>query len=308
MSGSSGGGHYGAWRALTAAPAMTGSLLLLGVLLAGVGVWQGPALLGWLGAGLLLLTRRGERLAVRAWCGFRRPTRAEQEALEPVWRAALARCGIAPGQVDLYVQRSPGPNAYAAGRRSVAVTTGVLRIFLARRITDEDMAAVLVHELGHHATRGARFGLVTVWLAAPWRLAALLVLAIAAAFGGRRQPLWLLAPVAAAGVGIAIAQAGARGQWSTVLILGTLVAAGVGAPLSDAAVSRASERAADRYAAAAGVGFPLARALRAMNRARPRRLGMMQRLLARHPSAETRIDALLAAEVAGIEVPTPSAR
>jgi hypothetical protein len=50
-----------------------------------------------------------------------------------------------------------------------------------------------------------------VWLAAPWRLAALLVLGIAAAFGGRRQPLQLLAPVVAAGVGIAIAQAAARG-------------------------------------------------------------------------------------------------
>lgn len=82
----------------------------------------------------------------------------------------------------------------------------------------------------------------------------------------------------------------------------------MGAPLSDAALSRASERAADRYAAAAGVGFPPARALRAMNRGRPRRVGIVRQLLARHPAAETRVDALLAAEVAGIEVPTPSAR
>jgi hypothetical protein len=69
----------------------------------------------------------------------------------------------------------------------------------------------------------------------------------------------------------------------TVVILGVLVVAGVGAPLSDAAVSRASERAVDGYAAAAGVGFPLARALGAMNRSRPRQVGIVRRLLARHP-------------------------
>lgn len=187
MTGFSGrGGHYGAWRALAAAPAM-GSLLLLGVLLAGLGPWQGPALLGWLGCGLGLLCRQGERFAVRLGCGFRPPGRAERDAVGPVWRAALRRCTLDPAGVDLYVQNCRGPNAYAVGQRSVAVTTGALQIFLARRITDEDMEALLVHELGHHATRGARFGFLTGWLAAPWRLAARLVLAFAAAFGARRQ-------------------------------------------------------------------------------------------------------------------------
>jgi len=303
MTGFSGrDGHYGAWRALAAAPAM-GSLLLLGVLLAGLGPWQGPALLGWPVCGLALLSGRGERLAVRLGCGLRPPGRAERDALGPVWRAALRRCALDPAEVVLYVQRCPGPNAYAAGRRSVAVTTGALRIFLARRITDEDMEALLAHELGHHATHGACFGLLAGWLAAPWRLAASLLPAFAAVVGARRQRV-LLIPAAVATLGIAIARAAARGQESTVVILGTLAVAGVGAPLADAAVSRASERAADRYAAAVGVAVPLARALRAIS-GPPRQAGIARRLLARHPPAGARVDALLAAEVTNLDLAAP---
>jgi len=300
-------GHYSAWRTLAAAPAMAGSTLLLVVLLAGLGRWEGVVLLAWVAAGLLLLTRRGERLAVRAWCGFRRPTGVQARAVQPVWRAALARCRIDPGEVDLYVQRCPGPNAYAAGAHSVAVTTGVLSLFLARRVSDGDLEAVLVHELGHHATRGVRFTLVTVWLAAPWRLAAMGVLRLSAGLAGRRQPGWLITLLAAVVVTIAVVQAAARGEWSTVLILTTLVVGGVGAPLADAAVSRASERAADRYAAAAGVGFGLAYALHAVDRGRGRRAGVARRALSRHPPVEQRVEVLLAATAASLQ-PLPPTR
>lgn len=39
-------GSFGLWRALASAPAMVGSLLLLLVLLAGLGRWEGLLLLG----------------------------------------------------------------------------------------------------------------------------------------------------------------------------------------------------------------------------------------------------------------------
>ena len=41
--------------AVAAAPAMVGSLLLMLVLLAGLGRWEGLLLLGWLGSGALVL-------------------------------------------------------------------------------------------------------------------------------------------------------------------------------------------------------------------------------------------------------------
>lgn len=86
-----------------------------------------------------------------------------------------------------------------------------------------------------------------------------------------------------------------------MVILGTLAVAGVGAPLTDAAVSRASERAADltppRWASPS-------RALRAIS-GPPRRAGMARRLLTRHPPAGARVDALLAAEVTDLDLAAP---
>jgi STE24 endopeptidase len=140
-------GHYGAWRALTSLPAMVGSLLLLLILFGWMGQWEGLVLLGWLASGAAVFTRMGERAAVAAGCGFRRPSRAQLAALGPVWSAALDQAGVGVGEVDLYVQRSGELNAYAAGGHSVAVTTGVLREFLARRLGSDEMRAALVHDL-----------------------------------------------------------------------------------------------------------------------------------------------------------------
>jgi Zn-dependent protease with chaperone function len=60
------------------------------------------------------------------------------------------------------VQRSATVNAYAAGGRSVAVTKGALHEFLARRLSDDHMHAVLLHEIGHLETGAARFSLVAL--------------------------------------------------------------------------------------------------------------------------------------------------
>ncbi len=139
--------HFGAGRALAAVPAMVGSLLLLLVLFGWMGRWEGLVLLAWLASGAAVFTRTGERIAVVVGCGFRRPTRAQGQALGAVWSAALARSGVAAFEVDLYVQDSSQLNAYAAGGHSVAVTSGVLREFLARRLGDDQMVGVLVHDL-----------------------------------------------------------------------------------------------------------------------------------------------------------------
>ena len=72
---------------------MAGSLLLLLVLFGWMGQWEGLVLLGWLASGAAVFTRSGERVAVTAGCGFRRPSAAQAAALRagvdgravPVW-------------------------------------------------------------------------------------------------------------------------------------------------------------------------------------------------------------------------------
>jgi STE24 endopeptidase len=284
-------GHFGAWRALTAVPAMVGSLLLL-VLFGWLGEWEGAVLLGWIGFGAAVFTRVGERVAVRVGAGFRRPTKAEVALVAPAWTSALARAGLAAGEVDLYVQRSREPNAFAAGGRSVAVTTGVLAKFQARRLGEEYLVAVLTHELGHHATRATKFALVTMWLALPWRFASRLVIGIGLSTVGRRQPLRLLAVVVLAGVVVAVVQAVQQRHWAVAAVLSAVAACTVLCPLADAAVSRRSEYAADRYAADVGVGRQLAGALQVLAGRQPRRVGLVARLLSRHPQVSRRIEAL----------------
>jgi STE24 endopeptidase len=299
-------GSFGVWRALASAPAMVGSLLLLLVLLAGLGRWEGLLLLGWLGSGAMLLRPAGERLAVRVACGFRRPTADQEALLSHVWTAALQRAGTSAGDVDLYVRHRDEPNAYAAGGRSVAVTSGVLADFLARRLGQEPMIALLVHELGHRATKATQLGLMSAWLAAPWRLTVRLMTGIAMTLtGARRQPRLLLAVVAVAEVIVAVAQAAMQQQWLVAFLIGGITTAAVLCPLIDTAVSRRSEYAADRFAAQQGVGPDLADALRVLDRGASHRRSPMARLLASHPSTSRRLKALTAYSGQGCNVRGP---
>ena len=172
----------------------------------GFGGWRLPVLLCWLAAGAALPSPAAERLALLVAGGFRRPSAAQAAALSAPMAAALRRTGTAAGDIELYVQRRAEPNAYAAGSRGVAVTTGALNHLLAHRLTEDQMVAVLVHELGHHASRAPRAALVTAWLAAPWRLATRLVLRLAGGLAGR-QPRRLPPLVGCAGVVLAVVQA-----------------------------------------------------------------------------------------------------
>lgn len=289
-----GSGRFSLWQAATAAPEMVGSLLLLLVLFGWLGAWEGLVLLVWLTAGGLALTRRGERCAVRASCGFRRPTDRQTALLTTAWAIALASYQLSPADVDLYVQRSSQPNACAAGGRSIAVTTGVLDEVVARRIGTGELAAVLAHELGHHAAGGTRLGLAALWLAAPWRTAAHLARALARPLA-RRQPRTPLVLIAVVGITVAVGQLITAGLWTPALVLSGTATAAVLSPLAEALISRRSEHAADQCAAAAGHGPALAAALNTLDNTRPptRRISVPGRLLARHPATATRIEQLI---------------
>ena len=302
---------YGVARLLVATPAMVGSLLLLLVLCSWAGQWEALLLLAWLASAAAVFTPVGERAAVRWACGFVRPSARQRAQLEPAWHRVLGRCGVNPGDVDLYLQRSRAVNAFTAGGRSVALTTGAQAEFVKPHLVQHHeppantarVEALLAHELGHWAGNGTRIGLVTAWLAAPWRFVSRLFLALGLAFA-HRQPRRLLALLVVAVVGVAVVQAIQHGQHAVAALLICLAVAGVACPLADAALSRREEYAADRYAADAGYGPDLAAALVNLDAgSEHRRPGLLDRLTARHPSVAQRLDALYELELAGAQVP-----
>ena len=282
-------GRFGAWRALVQLPSLLGGVVLSLVLTAALGRWQGLALMVWLSVGVLLSTPVGERLAVRLALGFRPLSTSQRQLLEPVSAAALARCGLPGGAVDWYVQAGGLPNACAAGRRTVAVTQGALDNLLAGRLPADLFAAVLVHELGHHATRAGRYGLAASWYSAPGRVAYRLVVSLAVlACDGRRPGRGTGLVVAVAGA-VALVQSAQHGQWLSVAILSAVAFALLVTPLLDGLVSRASEHAADRYAVSVGAGPDLAGALQLLAGLTGARRGVAARLLDRHPSVAERL-------------------
>ena len=286
--------RFGLWRAIAATPAMIGSLLLVSVVLGALGQWTELLVLGWVACGAVMVTRVGERITVRAACRFRSPSPAQAAALQRPWVAALRMTGTAAGAVELYVQTAQVPNAYAAGGRSVAVTSRVVEDYQTGRLPEDQLVAVLVHELGHHATGAARPMLLVSFLAAPWRLAASLLTGLASILAGRLPRRGMVVVVVAA-LAVAVTRALLQGQWMVGGVLAVLGVAAVLCPLADAAVSRRSEVAADRFAADHGLALELAAALHAMDDGRRTACGWSRRLLASHPTSEQRIRALLAA-------------
>ena len=282
-------GRFGVWRALAALPAIFGGTVLMFVLTA---AWAPLLFVLWLGCAALWSTPVGERVAVRAALGFRLLPPERREVIEPVFTAALGQCGLTRGSVDWYVKSARQANACATGRRSVAVTDGAVEDFLAGRLPADLFGAVLVHELGHHATRAGRFVLAAGWLAWPGRLAFRTVLAVAMLLCGRRRIGRVTWFVIALGGGVAIVQAVQQGQWLTVAGVSAITFALVVTPLLDAAVSRAGEYAADRYAMSVGAGPELARALVVLSGAAATRRGLTSRALDRHPSLPSRLDRL----------------
>ncbi|MGR7026185.1 M48 family metalloprotease [Geodermatophilus sp. URMC 62] len=205
--------------------------------------------------------------------------------------------GTAAGNVELYVQNARLPNAHAAGGRSVAVTSRVLEDHRVSRLPEDQLVALLVHELGHHATGATRPMLLVSFLDAPWRLAASLLTGLASILADRPPRRGMLIVVVAA-LAMAVTRALLQGQWMVGGVLAFVGLAEVLCPLADAAISRRSEFAADRFAADHGLGLELAAALHAMHDGLRVAAGWSRRPLASHPSPEQRIRALLAATAA----------
>ncbi len=286
-------GYFSAWRLLCALPAILTSVLLVTIAFSWAGVFALVGVVGWLLCAALLSLPAMERKAVRAGYRFHDPLPRDRDWLSWLQSAVELRCGLEAGRLDWYVRKDKEPNAFAIGRRSVAVTSGFLQLLSTGRLTPEQAVAVGAHEVGHHLTGGTRYGLVMDWLTWPWRAGYRLVLRVCAAMPFRRTGT-LLTPVVFAIAGVMIVRED-RPLEQVVPVLALLLAIGLGAflaPLADAAFSRASERSADAYAARLGVGPDLAAALDLV--APACKLGPLDRLRNSHPATSSRLQRLSA--------------
>lgn len=287
--------HLGAWRAACAVPSLCGSVIVLAVLFGGAGDWANLALAAWVLPAIALFARPAERIAVHLVYDYCRPDPAEAATLDPLRRQALRRARLDEHSADWYVRRNGrhGVNGFAAGRRSVAVSRGMIEACQSGALSEGQAVALLTHELGHLADGSTKYNLALGWLCAPWRIAAGVVGAVVRGIA-RRAPGarvgWLLMPVVG---GIAIVQLAQQGQWPSVVVLVGLGLVVWVQPLADAAVSRASEHTADAYTARLGYGADLAAALREFHDGENG-----GRWRASHPPLASRVERLSAASAA----------
>jgi Zn-dependent protease with chaperone function len=267
----------------------------LGVLLAAfgwLGPWSGPVLLGWLVATPVLRTAAGERRIVRLGRGFHALSVTDRETLAPVTADVLARSDLTAERIEWYVRRGDSSiNAYAAGRRSIAISEGLLHACTVGNIGADEVAGILGHEVGHLLDPTSRRRLLVAWLTGPWRmfqaLLVLLVKMIARRAPGGRAGLLVL-PVVMVSAAVQLIQVRA---WAPLVgIVGLVIGVGL-TPLVDAAMSRRAELAADDYAADAGVAPNLAAVLARSQRAPS---GRIARLYEHHPPVSLRIERLTA--------------
>jgi len=101
-------------------------------------------MLGLVGA---TLTPAGEAL-LRYSTGMRKAIGRENQRVYPLLEELYQEAKKAGLELEqrpeLYIADQPFPNAFALGRKTVAVTTGLLK-----STTDEELKGVLAHELGH---------------------------------------------------------------------------------------------------------------------------------------------------------------
>jgi STE24 endopeptidase len=292
--------RYGLWRALAAAPAMLGGLAVVVLLAGGLGRWTPVVPLAWLVLGPLWLTAAGERIAVRVAFGYRHPVDQARTALAAAIEAARARCGGDLPAFELYVRpRATALNAHAAGRRSVAVTAGLVNALARGTLSPAEGGALLTHEIGHLRARDTRYGLAVAWLTAPWR-------AVVAVFGGLVRLIVGKVPTARAAVlvlwplvlAVTAVQAVQQHAWVPLAVLAAVGVVLAVQPLVDAALVRAGERAADDYAIGLGAGPELAAALSRMSPAPAPAPAEAGRLRGTHPARAALIAHLAAAATA----------
>ena len=183
---------------------MTAIFMFLGLLIGGeagmiiaLAIAAAMNLFAWWGSDRMVLSMHGAR-------------EVDARSAPELWRMVedLARRAELP-MPRVYVIDTDQPNAFATGRNpenaAVAATTGLMR-----RLTPEELAGVMAHELAHIKNRDTLLMTVTATLAGAISMLANFALF----FGGRDRPMGLigtlalaiLAPMAAGVVQMAISR------------------------------------------------------------------------------------------------------
>ena len=131
-----------------------------------------------LGASVLVLLAVGvdEGLAVRILRAGRRPTPEEARRLMVPLRLVADWVDVSGIQLRVVARGRP---VDAAGRRQILLVQRVVDAYLAGRVTDGDVAALIVHGIGRLRWGRTRFDLAGLLWTVPWDLIRCLVVGTA---------------------------------------------------------------------------------------------------------------------------------
>jgi Zn-dependent protease with chaperone function len=218
-----------------------------------------------LGGAALLFVRPIELRVAGLFAEAREPTREEEERLRRLLGRLAQRSGIDTSGLVLRVQESGHLNAAAGAVRLLFVTDAALRR------GDDELEALLAHELGHHRGLHPLATTVVWWLSLPGELLAAVYRALRRLAAGLRvRPLVLLVQLLLLVWQVAV-------MW--LYYVGKLLAQWA---------ARMSEYVADRAAADWGYGEHLVALYREVGDGVP--AGRWARLLAEHPPMPARIE------------------
>ena len=82
---------------------------------------------------------------LRCSAGCKKLKESEADYLCPMFEEVCQRAGVSSGRYRLYIYPSEQINAFAQGRRTIAVSRPTLNV-----LAPEEMKGMLAHELGHH--------------------------------------------------------------------------------------------------------------------------------------------------------------
>ena len=158
---------------LPAAGACLLPLALLAQRTLGVPLWLSYG--AWLASAVCYGLRPVQLAMARLLWPIRRPTAAESERLEAIWRRVITHAGVRGRRFRIRVVDLPEVNAHSVGRDLICVTTGALN-----ELGDRELAGVLAHELGHHLRMHTSAAAFLVWVLLPLQGIALLGTLLAA--------------------------------------------------------------------------------------------------------------------------------
>ena len=231
---------------------------------------------GGLAVAGVLLTGRGEVLAVRLLARARRPYDYELAALRPAI-AVLEEHDLACSKIQLLVRRrGTGIRVGAAGRRSIVVSQQLIEAIAAKRTHPDEIASLLAHAVGRTRLGQTTYDTALEFWLMPWRALQAFAREVGRVFGW--FPLTALAWRLRFVMGlVALVQGFAEGRGLFGVVGAIAVAVSYVVPWAGRQADLAAEDEADHFVTDIGLGEALARFLERGARS-PRALQRVHRL------------------------------